>query len=87
MRLVKIENNSHIRCYRLFDCIDCGDFYLLMEWDILNSGVVLLNQDTDLINFKDRLGGYSATPRFAKQLFMCIDQKIPPFNQKISMRS
>jgi hypothetical protein len=58
MRLEKIENNTEIdNQIRILDYIDCGEFYLLTEWDNANKRMVTLTQNTVLEDLQKKHGG------------------------------
>jgi hypothetical protein len=58
MRLEKIENSTEIdNQIRILDYIDCGDFYLLIEWHNTKERMVILNQHTVLEYLQKKHGG------------------------------
>jgi hypothetical protein len=71
MRLVKIENNTEIdNQIRILDYIDCGEFYLLTEFENTKSSVMItLTQNTVLEDLHEEYGGYIWYSKFCKTTF------------------
>jgi hypothetical protein len=66
MRLERIENNTEVECFLFKDCIDCGDYYLLTEWNHIRA---TLNKNTNLEDLHEKHGGDLYYSKFCKGTF------------------